>query len=44
MVDFLNDIDLKEFGTADATLKRALKEYSHDEDVDYDSDEDEDWS
>jgi hypothetical protein len=40
MVDMLNDIDLKEFGTSDATLKRALKEYvgeeDHDEDEDYD--------
>ena len=43
MVDLLNDIDLKEFGTTDSTLKRALKEYSHDDDVDAESDEDSDW-
>ena len=40
MVDMLNDIDLKEFGTSDTTLKRALKEYvseeDHDEGADYD--------
>lgn len=32
MVDMLGDQELKEFGTTDATLKRALKEYSTDED------------
>ena len=28
MVDLLGDVELKEFGTTDATLKRALKEYT----------------
>ena len=38
MVDYLNDVDVREFGGTDAALKRALKEYvgedeeSHDED------------
>lgn len=32
LVDMLGDKDLKEFGSTDATLKRALKEYSDDED------------
>lgn len=32
MVDMLGDIELKEFGATDAILKRALKEYSVDED------------
>ena len=41
MVDMLGDIELKEFGTTDATLKRALKEYV-DEDDNYE-DEDSDW-
>jgi DNA-binding transcriptional regulator GbsR (MarR family) len=31
MVDMLNDLDLREFGGTDSTLKRALKEYSADE-------------
>jgi hypothetical protein len=31
MVDLLNDLDLREFGTTDATLKKALKEYAADE-------------
>jgi hypothetical protein len=34
MVDMLDDASLKEFGTTDATLKRALKEYTIDEDTD----------
>lgn len=35
MVDMLGDKELKEFGTTDATLKRALKEYvSEEEDID----------
>jgi uncharacterized protein YqeY len=43
MVDMLGDKELKEFGTTDATLKRALKEYSAD-DEDFDNDgEDEDY-
>jgi uncharacterized protein YqeY len=42
MVDMLGDKELKEFGTTDATLKRALQEYvsdtedeTDDEDYDY---------
>jgi hypothetical protein len=31
MVDMLGDQELKEFGTTDAVLKRALKEYTADE-------------
>ena len=27
MVDYLNDIDVREFGGTDGALKRALKEY-----------------
>lgn len=36
MVDMLGDVELKEFGSTDASLSRALKEYSADEDVDFD--------
>ncbi|CAB4129089.1 hypothetical protein UFOVP112_187 [uncultured Caudovirales phage] len=42
MVDMLGDQELKEFGTTDATLKRALKEYSSDED-DIEDVDGEDW-
>ena len=38
MVDMLNDMDLKELGGADSNLKKALKEYSFDDD-----DEETDW-
>jgi hypothetical protein len=41
MVDMLGDVELKEFGTTDATLKRALKEYTVEEDED-ELEEDED--
>lgn len=41
MVDMLSDHELKDFGSSDAVLKRALKEYAH-EDLDYDED-DEDY-
>jgi len=41
MVDMLGDQELKEFGTTDATLKRALKEYSDDEEEE--EEEDGDW-
>jgi hypothetical protein len=41
MVDMLGDIELKEFGTTDSTLKRALKEYSTDDDDIEDVDGDE---
>jgi hypothetical protein len=27
MVDYLNDIDVREFGNTDSALKRAMKEY-----------------
>ena len=42
MVDMLGDQELKEFGTTDATLKRALKEYSSDDEEIEDVDG-EDW-
>jgi uncharacterized protein YqeY len=42
MVDMLNDEELRDFGGADNTLKRALKEYSAD-DEEEDEDEDGDW-
>jgi hypothetical protein len=32
MVDMLSDHELKEFGATDSTLKRALKEYTVEED------------
>jgi len=40
MVDMLGDQELKEFGSTDTTLKRALKEYVADEE---EEDEDEDY-
>jgi len=43
MVDMLSDEELANFGGADNTLKRALKEYSAD-DEEYDDDgDDSDW-
>jgi len=42
MVDMLGDQELRDFGGTDATLKRALKEYSADEEQDLE-DEDTDW-
>lgn len=42
MVDMLGDKELKEFGTTDAILKRALKEYVDEEDYNEDE-EDSDW-
>lgn len=42
MVDMLGDQELKEFGTTDSTLKKALKEYSSDDEDSLD-DEDSDW-
>jgi len=42
MVDMLSDEELRDFGGADNTLKRALKEYSSDED-DGDEDEHGEW-
>jgi len=41
MVDMLNDEELANFGGADNTLKRALKEYSADDDEV--EDEEGDW-
>jgi hypothetical protein len=41
MVDMLNDEELEQFGGADNTLKRALKEYSADDDEV--EDEEGDW-
>jgi hypothetical protein len=32
MTDYLNDLDVREFGGTDAALKRALKEYVGEED------------
>jgi hypothetical protein len=43
MVDMLSDHDLKEFGTADNTLKKALKEYSTDDDQEQEDEDNEDW-
>jgi uncharacterized protein YqeY len=42
MVDMLGDQELKEFGGTDNTLKRALKEYSSD-DEDENEDDDGEW-
>ena len=42
MVDMLSDEELRNFGGADNTLKRALKEYSSDDD-DGDEDDDGEW-
>lgn len=41
MVDMLGDQELKEFGGTDSTLKRALKEYSSDDEDE--DDEDGEW-
>lgn len=42
MVDLLNDEELKEFGSTDSALGRALKEYAGDsDDEDYDEEYDE---
>ena len=38
MVDMLSDEELNEFGGTDSVTKRALKEYSSDDDEDEDSD------
>lgn len=43
MVDMLGDQELKEFGTTDATLKRALKEYTSDDKAEDDDSDGEDW-
>ena len=36
VVDFLNDIELKEFGATDSNLSRAFKEYAGDSEDDED--------
>jgi uncharacterized protein YqeY len=41
MVDMLGDQELREFGATDNVLKRALKEYSADEDED--NEDDSEW-
>lgn len=43
MVDMLGDQELKEFGGTDNTLKRALKEYTNDDEQDDDEGDDSDW-
>jgi hypothetical protein len=43
MVDMLGDKELKEFGTSDSTLKKALKEYTADDELEEDDGEDSDW-
>jgi hypothetical protein len=43
MVDMLGDQELKEFGGTDNTLKRALKEYTDDDEQDDDEGDDSDW-
>jgi hypothetical protein len=43
MVDMLGDQELKEFGTTDSTLKRALKEYTSDDEAEDEDNEDSDW-
>ena len=43
MVDMLGDRELKEFGTSDSILKKALKEYTADEELEEDDGEDSDW-
>lgn len=42
MVDMLNDEELANFGATDSTTKKALKEYSAEEELD-EEDEDGDW-
>ena len=42
MVDMLSDHELKDFGAADTTLKRALTEYVTEE-LEYDDEDDSDW-
>ena len=38
MVDLLGDQELREFGSTDSSLKKALKEYSADDDEEQDDD------
>jgi uncharacterized protein YqeY len=43
MVDMLGDRELKEFGGTDSTLKRALKEYTTEDEEELDGENDSDW-
>jgi len=43
MVDMLGDKELRDFGTTDSTLKKALKEYTTDDELEEDDGEDSDW-
>lgn len=43
MVDLLGDQDLKEFGTTDNILARALKEYMHEDEEFAEAEEDCGW-
>ena len=43
MVDMLNDEELANFGGADNTIKRALKEYSVEEEYEDEDGDDSDW-
>jgi hypothetical protein len=43
MVDMLGDRELKEFGGTDNTLKRALKEYTTEDEEEFDEEDDSDW-
>jgi hypothetical protein len=44
MVDMLTDEELANFGGADSVLKRAMKEYTvEDDDIDEDEDDGGDW-
>ena len=38
MVDYLNDVDVREFGGTDSALKRALKEYVEEDEDPQDED------
>jgi uncharacterized protein YqeY len=42
MVDMLGDVELKEFGSIDSSLKKALKEYSVEED-EFEDDDSDNW-
>lgn len=43
IVDMMGDKELKEFGSTDSLLKKALKEYSYDDDEDEDKDDYDDY-
>ena len=42
MVDYLNEIDVKEFGGTDSALKRALKEYAGEDEEEHNNEDYED--